>query len=553
MTIRMTYWFALAACSSPATPSARFANAPPVWIVNDRRDVPRPPEKLDTETALYHFDGSFHRRITRALELPREGRALGINAFDEVPDSTWFTNRIGVRPLSPEEIYAGPTEVGSPESHVPWTISHVDWDGETLHMRVTDARGGKYLVKFDRKGFPEVETASHVIVNRLIWACGYNVPEDHIAYVRPRDLVIADRAVIHEDGDDDSLDRAALEGKLAMIEHDGDGRIRVMASRIVDGKPLGGHLDVGVRRDDPNDRIPHELRRDLRGAQPIYAWLDHVDIKEDNLPDFWVADPVAPGRHYVAHYLIDFGKSLGAMAALARDPRRGHMYKVDFGEMLASYVTFGMRERSWEDRPIPQFRGIGVYEATTYDPAKWKADTPAYTPLRTSDNVDKLWGAKLLIRFTPDQLRAAIRAGQLTDPRSAEYLLQTLIARQRSTARHWFGIVAPLDRFRIDPRSGSAVCFDDLMLTYGLAGTRETRYAFTPLDRTGRAIGQPAITGASPNGRTCSAPLALAADGDGYTIVKIETHRPDFSGATFVHVARAPHSNAARVIGIYRL
>src|SRR5204863_3481268 len=97
MTMRSTWWFVIAACSTPATPNARFANAPPVWIVNDRRDVPRQPEKRDTETALYHFDGSFHNRITRALELPRAQRAIGVNAFDDVPDSTWFTNRIGVR------------------------------------------------------------------------------------------------------------------------------------------------------------------------------------------------------------------------------------------------------------------------------------------------------------------------------------------------------------------------------------------------------------------------------------------------------------------------
>ena len=32
-------------------------------------------------------------------ELPRSRRALGVNALDEVPDSTWFTNRLGVRDL----------------------------------------------------------------------------------------------------------------------------------------------------------------------------------------------------------------------------------------------------------------------------------------------------------------------------------------------------------------------------------------------------------------------------------------------------------------------
>ncbi len=38
----------------------------------------------------------------------RDVRALNVNTVDEVPDSSWFTNRIGRRELSLDEIVRGP-------------------------------------------------------------------------------------------------------------------------------------------------------------------------------------------------------------------------------------------------------------------------------------------------------------------------------------------------------------------------------------------------------------------------------------------------------------
>ena len=37
-------------------------------------------------------------------------RAQNINTIDEVPDSSWFTNRILAHPLSPAEVARGPLE-----------------------------------------------------------------------------------------------------------------------------------------------------------------------------------------------------------------------------------------------------------------------------------------------------------------------------------------------------------------------------------------------------------------------------------------------------------
>ena len=547
----------LAACTPAATPlpPARYLNAPVVEVVNDRRDVPQPPEARVIVRALHFFDGTFHRRITRALELPRTQRAIGVNALDEVPDSTWFTNRIGVRELTPDELIAGPTKVGSPEPHLPWTIHSTKRGGESIGYVVTDSRGERFLLKFDRSGLPEVETAAHVIVNRLLWACGYEVPEDFVVYVRREHLRLAPDAVRYDVvGNKLRLTSEDVDAALRRIEIDGDGRIRGMASRMLDGKLLGGHPQVGVRRDDLNDRIPHERRRDLRGALPIFAWLDHVDMKEENTIDAWIEDPARPGRHFVQHYLLDFGKSLGTQASVEFDPRSGHEYLVDFGAIGRSFITLGLITRPWEHRSAPALTGVALFESRTYDPATWVPQTSAYLPLLLTDRIDRFWGAKILIRFTPAQLRALVASMRLSDPRAVDYLTRTLIERQRATARHAFSQVNPLDRFEVvSTAAGPVVCFADLLLTHGLDTVHDqTTYTSTSFDRAGRVIGASRTRRAASRGHSCTAPFVVAREPDRYTIVRIETTRPNFVRATLVHVARAPDTGQLRVLGIWR-
>jgi hypothetical protein len=310
---------------------------------------------------------------------------------------------------------------------------------------------------------------------------------------------------------------------------------------------LGGHPAEGVREDDRNDRIAHQLRRDLRGAYSMFAWLDHVDIQESNFLDTWIKDRRDPSVHYVKHYLLDFGKSLGVMATTGHDPRRGHSYVIDLAAMTTSLLEVGLVERPWEGRRAPRLRGVGLFEAETYDPGAWKTDYPVYVPFLFADRFDKFWGAKILIRFTRSQLHAIVETGQLSDPRAVEYVTDTLVARQRATAAYWFARVNPLDRF---VASDDQLCFDDLSLVYGFAEARATRYRAVRYDRDAQLLGE-AGAPAEPAGRSCVA-LALAKDGDGYTVMRVETTRPGFSGTTLVHVARDPTSGVPRVIGIWR-
>ena len=345
-----------------------------------------------------------------------------------------------------------------------------------------------------------------------------------------------------------------LKRNLKFVHHDADGKMRILASRWIAGKTLGGHPGEGVRNDDPNDRIPHELRRDLRGQYAIYAWLDAIDVTEGQYVDSWITDPNDRHRHYLKHYAIDFGMSLAAMAVITFDTWRGYDYRIDVGNMMSRIVAIGLADEPGRHRSAPKLLGVSpLFTAKSFDPGNWYPDAQTYTPFLEADRFDNFWGAKIVSHFTREQIHAAVEAGHFSDPRAVNYITDTLVARQRITEAYWFSRVSPLDGFTVSAKpDGAEVCFDDLSVADGLAAPTTTHYVATVYDFDARNLGTPMLAPANAGGRTCLPHFSMSPDRDGYTIVEIVTSRPSFSGRTFVHVARDPNSAAPRVIGIWR-
>ncbi|MBA2541106.1 MAG: hypothetical protein H0V17_15810 [Deltaproteobacteria bacterium] len=534
----------LGACAggSPVGP-VRFKNAPPVWRVDDRKDVATAPEKRRFLRWFYHFD-TYYIRTVRAMNLTRHRRALGVNSLDEVPDSTWFTNRIGIRTMSPDEIRRGPGPE-SPDLHLPWTIVKAKSGGTAIGFVVEDARGVKFLLKFDLPKFPETETASDAITARLLWAVGYNVPSDHVVYFRRSDLKISPDAKMSVYRKKQPMTEAYVDRKLAQVAHEADGRIRGIASVFIEGKPLGGMPRLGVREGDVNDRIPHELRRDQRGQAALAAWLSSSDVKEDNTHDTWQEDPANKAIHYVVHYLIDFGNALGTDPELSGHLYLGYQYEIDPKESLKGILSLGLVRRPWETRKTETIRGLGLYSNEAYDPGTWKPNTGAQLPVIWADRFGQFWGSKILIRFTREQLAAAIEAGRFTDPRAAPTLLEAMIARQRTTARYWFQRVSPVDEIVVD---GARMCFVDLAMRHRLEAAPAS-FTVGSYDATGRATAAPVKTVSDADGKACVA--VTPGNGEAhYTILRIDSSRG--VPGTLVHIAEDA-GGKQRVIGIHRL
>jgi len=527
--------------------TVRYQNAAPVTIVNDRVHLPTQPASLDFVKKSEYFEAFALEPVLRFTAVKPKRRAANVSSLDEVPDSTWFRNRIGVRELSLDEIRDGSKAGDSPMLHKPWTIKSTKVGGVSIGFIIEDATGARFVLKFDQKGLPETETAADVIGARLFWACGYHTPDDQIVTFKRSELVIGKGAKVKPlFGDAYPLTEKILEDKLSRVNIAGDGSIRGLASRFLIGKPLGPWPRQGVRGDDPNDTIPHELRRDLRGAYAMFSWLDHVDMKADQTVDMYVADPTNPKLNYVMHYNIDFGKTLGVFAEAGDQIFAGHSYAIDLSQVAASLMSLGLYRRGWEGRTNPNIPGVGIFESKGYAPGAWKPVTPSYLPLLDTDRFDAFWGAKIIIRFTEAQLREAVKQGQFSDPRAVDYLTKVLVERQRKTARFWFDLVNPVDRVEI---AGDQLCFDDLSVKYEL-DRRPVSYRATGFDFDGRATGSLTVHPGSA-GRVCVAGVKPTASEGGYTIVKLETQRGSLP-PTLVHLAKDPQG-ALRVIGLRRL
>ena len=167
--------------------SPKFYADDPVWIERDTQDASSiKPLEVDLFVDLT-------TNIVAGQETPVARRATNVNTVDEVPNSSWFTNRLGYRQMSPEEIAKGPNTTNGPAAGA-WTITSSKSDGVTPGFTVKDSTGQRWFLKFDPPGYRAMSTGTEVAVTKLMWALGYNVPENHIAYLQREQLVIGEGA-----------------------------------------------------------------------------------------------------------------------------------------------------------------------------------------------------------------------------------------------------------------------------------------------------------------------------------------------------------------------
>ena len=111
----------------------RFPLSPPLWQDRDQNHVPRRPADYYSGIIGDFVDHSFFRKLSQPFAAPLPGEATNVNALDEVPNSAWFENRIGLHPIGPEEAARGACAHPplDPEKG-PWVVSGAKPDGGDL-------------------------------------------------------------------------------------------------------------------------------------------------------------------------------------------------------------------------------------------------------------------------------------------------------------------------------------------------------------------------------------------------------------------------------------
>jgi hypothetical protein len=93
---------ASAATMMVSASSQKFYDDDPVWEEPSTQDASG---MKPTEVSLF-VDLAYN--ITKGGDVIGADRARNVNTVDEVPDSSWFTNRILARPVSADEAVRGP-------------------------------------------------------------------------------------------------------------------------------------------------------------------------------------------------------------------------------------------------------------------------------------------------------------------------------------------------------------------------------------------------------------------------------------------------------------
>jgi hypothetical protein len=423
------------------------------------RDIP-PVADFDLSKSYEFLHETFGETVTS------RGLAQNVNTLGEVPDSSWFTNRLGLHDMTIEQLVQGPNQVRGPAAGT-WSVTGRPDSGITPKFTIKDARGDTYMIKLDPEKFPELPSSVEVISTKIFHAIGYHVPEDFIVTFDLSRLEVAAGAKITTlSGGKRVICMEDVELWLKNTPRTKNGSIRALASRYVPGTVVGQYRYTGTRPDDPNDFYPHERRRELRGLRVFAAWLNHDDARSINSIDTYVEDN---GRRYIRHYLQDFGSNLGSGSTSAQQPRGGNEYLIERDKIGKGLVSFGLYRRPWAKIKYPSSPALGNIEADFFEASKWKTEYPQ-PAFDVMDAADAFWAASIASRFTDDMIKAIVDTGELSNPEDAGYLTDVIIKRRNKVVAYWIAQTNPLDNFAVTrTAAGAELSFDNAAIRLRVA------------------------------------------------------------------------------------
>ncbi len=372
--------------------------------------------------------------------------ARDTNHLGQVPDSAWFENRIGRDDYALLEAREG-AAYDVKLAAGPLAVISGKLEGASAGFVVRDTASQVWFLKLDHPGFPELSTSAEVITSRLLWLAGYRVPSMQVLDLEVSRLVLDPKARTKGRYNRSiPLTSEALRGLLANANPNLEGRVRVLISAQPSGTPSGPFSYRGTRADDPNDTIPHQHRRSLRGLWLFSAWVNNHDVRDANTLDMF-RPSTRDGRGTLDHYLIDFGDSFGSTGLGEKAAMEGWQHLVDWRSTFLNLITFGLRSPAWKRATRSSIRAVGLFEAKVFEPTKWRPELPnlAFSQ-RTREDV--FWAGSILARIQPAHIGAAVEAGKYTEEGASTYVVETLMTRRRKLLAHAFEGFLELDRPR---------------------------------------------------------------------------------------------------------
>ena len=433
------------------------------------------PPPFQTENVNYRALSEIYEIATNTFTHPGERQprngvipAQGINTLGEVMDGPWFVNRHARIQLSIEELMRGPGDSNPPSRKAPWRVLTVRKYGIRPGLLIHDADNNLCLLRFDPPGHLEMSTGAARIGSRLYHALGYWVPEHYLVYFDRSQLVADPEGEdINAVGNAEHLSDKDINLFLEKVSRDPVRGYRAIAIKAPKGaKLVGPYQFFGTRSDDPNDIVPHEHRRDLRGLYVISAWVNNNWIGLVQNQDTLIQEN---GVFYIRHNIMDFSTLLGSGLEQIKNARDGNEPLFDLRVTTKNFTSLGITGPPWQRADYPDTRSVGLFEYEVFDPTQWQ---PSFEVAALANHLpdDDYWAAKQILAFSDDDLRAIVKTGQYSDPKAEEWIAKCLIERRKKIGQHFLDRVLPLENFRVE---GGQLHFEDLAVKYGFRPARD--------------------------------------------------------------------------------
>ena len=467
--------------------------------------------------------------------------AEGVNTLGEVLDGAWYVNRHGRVRLSLDELRRGSGDARPPSPDGVWRVVLLGSQVARPTMVIRDAIGHLYVVRFDPPEAPELATGADMISSRIFHALGYYVPETYLVTFNRDRLVVENNATgITSLGGLRDLLPGDIDRLLERVARRSDGRYRAVAL-LIPAEPLIGPFQFyGTRSDDPNDIVPHEHRRELRGLQVFSAWVNHTHMDALHTMDV-VVEPEGQPQH-IRHYLFDFMATLGSGLTGPKEAWEGRDTLYAQSTTVRNMVGLGIYTPAWMRASYPDLPSVGRFESETFEPDKW---TPTYDLAAFANRLpdDTYWAAKQVMAFSDEDIRTIAQVAQYSDPAAERWIADRLIDRRDRIGRTYFAKVLPLDDFAV---RGADLAFTDRAVDHGYVQPRRFRVEWSMFDN---KAGRPSTRIDPSSGALQIPPAAMNAPAGSYVLAHVTA---EGAAGMAVDVYLRSEASGLRVVGVNR-